>query len=247
MKNRISRARLLVAAGAAVYLASSVGFAADTNQAPAPAPASKPAAESRTQAAVTAAATASPGVTESGPVKLPYGVDEVLKLSQAKISDDVTLTYIQNSGTSYNLGAQEIVYLKNQGVSDNVINAMQGQRKKAMESAVQITASSPAPVYSAPAPIYAQPALYVPPVESIAVSEPDYVPASTMYVIPYPGPTYPRYTYASSYPGYGNYGNYVVYGGGPGGFGPVHGFGGRPAPFRFGGGGGSRGHFSRHR
>jgi hypothetical protein len=60
--------------------------------------------------------------------KLSYGVPEVLQLSQAKVSDGTIVTYIQNSGTIYALDASQIVYLKQQGVSDAVINAMLNQR-----------------------------------------------------------------------------------------------------------------------
>ena len=59
--------------------------------------------------------TAIPSSTPSAtaPAKLPYGVDEVLKLSRAQISEDITLNYVQNSGTIYNLSAKDIVYLRN--------------------------------------------------------------------------------------------------------------------------------------
>jgi len=52
---------------------------------------------------------------------------EVVKLSQAHQSDDVILGYLRNSGASYSLSADEIIYLNNQGVSQRVIAAMQSQ------------------------------------------------------------------------------------------------------------------------
>ena len=183
--------------------------------------------------------TATPSVADAAPVKLPYGVDDVLKLSHAQISEDVTLTYIQNSTTIYNLSPKDIVYLRNEGVSDRVINAMQDQRRRAAEVAAQVAAQTAAlaasqPIYAdagvVTTPTYAQPAVYPQPVyvqEPIYYApQPIYVqpescpPASTLYVIPYPAA---RHAYYSS-SHYGYYGGYPAYGG--------------PVVF------GSRGHFS---
>jgi hypothetical protein len=157
--------------------------------------------------------------------KLPYGVEDVVKLSQAQISDDIVLNYVRNSGTIYTLGPQEIVYLRNQGVSDRVINAMLDQRKLAsqtLQPAVQQPPAIPnaagvpdastapaAPAYSQPWQVYAE--------------APNTPPASSVYVIPQPAYAYPYY-----YPYYGYYGPYYGYYGGP-----VVSFG-----FRFGGRGG---------
>ena len=62
--------------------------------------------------------------------QLSYGVPQVLQLEQAKVSDGNIVSYIQNSGTIYALKADEIVYLKQQGVSDAVLNAMLNQRSR---------------------------------------------------------------------------------------------------------------------
>ena len=67
--------------------------------------------------------------SDAAPVKLPYGVEDVLKLSRAQVSEDITLNYIKNSGTIYNLSPKDIVYLKNEGVSDKVLNTMMEQRQ----------------------------------------------------------------------------------------------------------------------
>ena len=74
-------------------------------------------------------ASSTPAPTDSATVKLPYGVEDVLKLSRAQVSEDVTLNFIHNSGTIYNLAPKDIVYLRNEGVSDRVISAMLNQRK----------------------------------------------------------------------------------------------------------------------
>src|SRR5439155_23179374 len=65
------------------------------------------------------------------PTKLPYGVEDVVKLSRAQVGDDIIVNYVRNSGTIYNLTAADLVNLKNAGVSERVINAMLEQRKLA--------------------------------------------------------------------------------------------------------------------
>lgn len=50
---------------------------------------------------------------------------EVVKLSQAHQSDDVIIGYLKNTGASFPLSADEIIYLNNQGVSQRVIAALQ--------------------------------------------------------------------------------------------------------------------------
>ena len=52
-------------------------------------------------------------------------LQEVVKLSQSRMSDDVILNYIKSSGKSYKLNADDIIYLSNQGVSQGVISALQ--------------------------------------------------------------------------------------------------------------------------
>jgi len=57
---------------------------------------------------------------------IPPGVQDVIKLSQAGISDEVILTQIKNTGATYNLTADQIIYLKNLGISQTVIKALMG-------------------------------------------------------------------------------------------------------------------------
>ena len=51
-------------------------------------------------------------------------LNEITALTQAGIGDTVILTYIQNSATTYNVGAQDIIKLREQGVSPEVITAL---------------------------------------------------------------------------------------------------------------------------
>src|SRR5580698_8121688 len=51
------------------------------------------------------------------PPPLPAGVQDVLKLSQAGLSEDVILSQIKNANTSYNLNVDQLIYLSKSGVS----------------------------------------------------------------------------------------------------------------------------------
>jgi hypothetical protein len=137
---------------------------------------------------------------QTAPVQLSYGVSQIIQLSKAKVSEDTIVNYIRNSGSSYGMDASQIVYLKQQGVSDAVINAMLNQPRQLAQAAPQpaySTASSTATVVAQPAVTYVQTA-------------PAYVPSSTVYVIPdtqtyqyynnYYQPSYGYYPYYSGWP-----------------------------------------------
>jgi hypothetical protein len=57
------------------------------------------------------------------------GVPQIIRLSQAKVSDDTIIAYVNNSGFSYSLDADQIINLRQQGVSDAVITTMLNQPK----------------------------------------------------------------------------------------------------------------------
>ena len=121
---------------------------------------------------------------------MSYGVSQIIQLSKAKVSDDTIVNYIRNSGSSYGLDASQIIYLKQQGVSDTVINTMLNQPRQAAQAAPQPaypTASS-----TATATVVAQP----------AVTYVQTVPSSTVYVIP---DTQTYQYYNNYYPAYGYY------------------------------------------
>jgi hypothetical protein len=236
MKSVVFRARPLVVAGAVFCLPVTNALAADTNAppagapgqpvaaAPAAAPASAPAQRSVAPPAAPAApAPAAPApvatITASG--RLPYGVEDVLKLTRAQMSEDVVLNYVLNSGTVYNLSPKDIIYLRNEGVSDRVITTMMNQKNHvAEENAAQLAAAQQiaAAQAAAAAPGYADPSLMAPaPAYPPAYIEPEPAPEpppSTVYVIPYAGPFYRTY-----YPGfYYGPGVSVVYRFGRGGY-----------------------------
>jgi hypothetical protein len=51
-------------------------------------------------------------------------VRDVLKLSNAQMGDDAIVAFVKNSGKTYYLSADDLVYLKSQGVSQPVITAL---------------------------------------------------------------------------------------------------------------------------
>jgi hypothetical protein len=219
------------------------GFAADTNAPASDANASQPAAASAP--AVSAAPAQAPVA-----VKLPYGVEDVLKLSKAQIGDEIILNYVQNSGTIYNLEPKDIVYLRDQGVSEKVISTMLNQRRHiemaAQNVAPQTVPNAPmvpeAPMVAADNTASAQPSADANATYATAPLTPS---ASTSYVIPYPAATaayygYPYYPYYYGpsvsfavgfggyyggrcyYGGHGYYGGHCYYGGGHGFHGGHH-------------------------
>ena len=93
---------------------------------------------------------------QTPPSNLSPDLQEVVKLSQEKMSDDVITTYIRNSGKTFKLGADEIIYLNSQGVSQGVISALLQTASSGGNPANQtpspVVASSPPPPEPTPAP-----------------------------------------------------------------------------------------------
>jgi hypothetical protein len=108
------------------------------------------------------------------PANLSPGLQEVVKLTQAHMGDDVITAYVKNSGQSYYLSADDILYLNSQGVSQGVITALL-QSKGAAPAApttpglTQMPVTTPpsvAPATPAPPPTMMPPTqteVYVPP------------------------------------------------------------------------------------
>ena len=138
---------------------------------------------------------------------------QVLQLAQAKVGDETIIAYIKNSGTSYGLNADQIIYLKQQGLSDGVITAMLNQPKPGV--------AAPAPSTPAPQPA-AEPAVAtVPtPTPAPAVTYVQSTPPTTYYYYqsqpyyyPYCYPSYSIYPAVSFAFGWGGY-NHGYYRGG---------------------------------
>ncbi len=96
---------------------------------------------------------------QSTPANLSPGVQEVVKLSAAHMTDDVILSYIKNSGAAFSLSADDILYLNSQGVSQPVISAL----LKAAPAPPPVPASTPPPALITPPPVSAPPPAIVQP------------------------------------------------------------------------------------
>jgi len=163
------------------------------------------------------------------PSNLNNGVDEVVKMTHAQISEDVIATYIQASGSVYNLKPTDIVNLHQQGVSDRIVTLMLAQGHLAAPSTnppVMVMAPPIEPPVMAPAPVAPAPdqnRLFIPGDNAFDIAAAGapvtYEPASTVYVIPdntRSGIGYhPVYTcYSSFYNSYGCVSPVIRIGGG---------------------------------
>src|SRR5271170_1326287 len=94
---------------------------------------------------------------QTTPANLSPDLQEIVKFAQAHMTDDVILAYIKNSGKSYNLSGDDILYLNSQGVSQAVMSAL-------LQSKNGAAAPAPAPAPGpAPTPTPAPPPVYTPP------------------------------------------------------------------------------------
>jgi len=135
-----------------------------------------------TAVALESATTSSSTATAAATVQLSQGAADILKISRAKVNDDVIVAFIQNGDHRFSLTANEIVYLRKEGVSDRVLVAMLNQQPQST------AAPQPAPQTAAPEIATADNASQsVAPLTSTATVET--VPASTNYVIS-SAPTY---------------------------------------------------------
>jgi hypothetical protein len=85
---------------------------------------------------------AQPTAVNASDSQMVYGVPQIIRLSQAKVSDDTIIAYVKNSGLSYSLDADQILNLRQQEVSDVVITTMLNQPKP---GPVLYTPTTPAP------------------------------------------------------------------------------------------------------
>ena len=84
---------------------------------------------------ITATTTSSSAVSNAAPtniilptrVELPPVPAEVLRLSEAGVSEDVIIAYIKSTPNNYILDANQIVYLRDEGISSAVLTALVSQ------------------------------------------------------------------------------------------------------------------------
>ena len=167
------------------------------------------AAAADTQETSTPKAAPVAAVIATEPVQLSRGAEDILKLSRAKVGDDVIVAFIEGGSRRFDLTASEIVRLRNEGVSDRVLAAMVNP-----QSTPALAPQSP-PQPAAPAT-----AVSVNAAQDAAGNTP--APAATVYVVPTSAPaSYAPYPYYYGYPypavsvgiGFGTGWGYGYYGG----------------------------------
>ena len=177
--------------------------------------------------------------SETRPVQLSAGVPDVLKLGRAHVSDEAITAFISNSGRTYHLSVSEILYLREQGMSDQVLTAMLSAGQNVAAAAAHVAPQptpQPAPTgptadwaNSSPQPAPAAPQ-YAPTYDAVA---PVYAQPSPVYA--YPAPSYGYY---DSWPYYWGYPSVSFgFGFGRGYYGGYHGGGYQGGGYHGGGGG----------
>jgi hypothetical protein len=101
------------------------------------------------------AQTVNPSTAPQANTPLPSSADEVVKLAQSGLDDQVVLAFIGQSPSYYNLSGADITALKNVGVSPQVLTAMLNH-----DSALRVQEQASSPVAAtavAPQPTVTQP------------------------------------------------------------------------------------------
>ncbi len=141
-------------------------------------------------------------------------VAEVEKLVKAKIGDDTIVAFVASSNTSYRLTASDLISLKEQGVSDRVLEAMLARQRTSSE-APQVAVAQAAPVVQqqqpaqpapgqtvypgGPVPMQQQPTTIVVQQPAQTVVQPVYYPSTSYYGY---APSYYPYSYGYGYSSY---------------------------------------------
>jgi hypothetical protein len=73
----------------------------------------------------------------SAPSQTKMTVNDVIKLTQAKVSDDIILQQLSKMGQRFDLSTEQLIQLKNASVSDRVIQAMIDPTKASATSPTQ--------------------------------------------------------------------------------------------------------------
>jgi hypothetical protein len=123
----------------------------------------------------TAAAAASP----AAPKNLSYALNEVARMAEAGVGEQVLLTYVEQSKYIRFPTVDEILYLRSRGVPDNVIAAILKRDQTPW------VAAAPAPA-AAPTPPAATPTYTPPPAPASVAPTVVYTQPATVYVEPAP-------------------------------------------------------------
>lgn len=103
------------------------------------------------------------GYAQTGSANLSPELQQVVRLAQQHINDDVIINYVKNSGKTFKLSADDIIYLNGQGVSQSVIGVLQtaAPADPALPPPVDSQVPAPPPLdTSSAAPVAAPPSGY---------------------------------------------------------------------------------------
>jgi hypothetical protein len=84
------------------------------------------------------------------PANISPGAAEVIRLAESGVGDEVVLAYIQNSQAAFNLGADDVLYLRDVGLSSAVITAMLSHDTTLRDQYPAANPNPPAPVQEPP-------------------------------------------------------------------------------------------------
>ena len=129
----------LLAIGATAVLLIGAFARFDPTSAPRTAPAIAPAMATVVDQEGAADAAGEPAL----PADLSPGLAEIIRLAQAHVDEGVILSFIENSGQAYSPSADEILYLSDLGLSQNVIAALFKGKPPAAPPASQEVAAAP--------------------------------------------------------------------------------------------------------
>lgn len=107
-------------------------------------------------------------------VPMPPTVDEVIDLAQSQVGDAVLIEYIKKSTTPFELSADQVIYLNDIGLSEQVLTVLVERSRELQSAAAVQAAPAAAALAPEPAPAPAQPA---PPVYVESAPAPATVPA----------------------------------------------------------------------
>jgi hypothetical protein len=82
---------------------------------------------------------------------LPPGIQDIVKLVKAGLSEEVVLAHIKNTGTNYSLSADQLIYVHEQGVTENEIKALMGAGSSTVPGN-PVPAAAPTPLVTSPVP-----------------------------------------------------------------------------------------------
>ena len=77
---------------------------------------------------------------------------QVIRLTQAGVDESIILTYVTNSGSTFNLDSDKIIYLKDLGLPNEVVTAMMQRDQQLQQQMIATTYQPPLPPAPVPEP-----------------------------------------------------------------------------------------------